>query len=333
MFLTESQALSEGKKDLLLLGISDVKISKEIGGNLSVTMKMPEPDCEAYVDTREGRAVLEGAEGKDFLREVNNAPNNTVHYSNGRAIRGISAGVAYFYGNNFILHSKAYPKTHDQYFSIFSGLSESVREIRNPRRIAIREGLEEFLMCDDAQGILYLPSLDKDPFFKGCLSPEELKELRAKAKANLATKLNKPEINYYNINGLNCYASENTDILNITSRSTQSTQSTWVMDINPHSNSIDLIKTIRLPAIPEGSHLYAPEFMNDVAIISPDQLRSIWSSWGKNVEVDVYTHEGTKERKKFPAYFDSLVQRVAMHLGVISGKVRFDYKKYGLDSI
>ena len=59
----------------------------------------------------------------------------------------------------------------------------------------------------------------------------------------------------------------------------------------------------------------------------------MWENWGKPIKLPLYPPSGEMIEAEYTGFFDSLVQSVAISMGILEGNIRLDYKKFGKASI
>lgn len=297
---------------------------------MCVSLTLPNPQSQNYSNNRQGRLAFERPLNLESqLNEVLSLKSGNSFESKQGLVRGMSGGIIYLHEDGFLLQSKHYPKTGDRYFSGFSGLSSSLADIRDPMRIAVREGIEE-LVIQYGNEFLFA-DLSKSPSFK-TYNHEELKEFASKGiqlwkkrqPAELLT-VDLAKVSSLDIEVIN--GSDRLTILNDEGRVLS--VNNYIIDVNPGSNCFDFLKAIKIPKLPNNLRFYEAEFGNSVTFIPFEQMQDLWKNWQGTLNAFTYLPNGRTENVRYPALMDSLVQSVAMHLNVIEkGEKRLDYKQY-----
>ena len=153
-FFTEERAMELREQEILIVSIPQVKARKIKQSSLDLELILPSKNSEQYTNTREGRIILE-TKNQTLIQKIIDLKPGENYQDNNTVLRGMAGGIAYTYNESLILQSKFYPKSGDRYFSIFSGLSSSIVDIQDPRRIVLREGIEELLIFDNDNKTIY----------------------------------------------------------------------------------------------------------------------------------------------------------------------------------
>lgn len=308
-FFDEQRARELGEQEILILGISEFNEEAE-DRKISLTLSLPDPSEPAYTNTKPGRVELESGDK--------------------RGLRGMAGGIAYTWDGSLIVQSKFYPKSGDRFFSPFSGLSSSLVDIEDPRRIIVREGLEEMVAIDESSGLFFVPNLADDKDFEGTYSPEEIRSIATEAATGVVE-----DISRYKLQNIPFGVRGNKDSLTILDSSGRILLDNYpcLTKINRRSNSFDVVKIVDLRDLPPSVHFYEAEFGNDVVTIPLEQLSEMWKNWGDLVTLRTYTRSGESRDVSYKGLFDSLLQTVGQGLNLIDGKLRFDYRDYGKKSI
>jgi len=330
-FFNEEKAKQLGEQEILIVGIHKIDAMKDRFGNLTINAYLPSRDKPAYTNTRQGRIKLETNPARP-LEQLAALKNGQFVSLNG-PFRGTPGGMVHIWDDRLVLQQKFYPKSGDKYFSCFSGLSGSFRDIQNPSRICLRESLEEFVIADDINRILYLPNFNSQVILDGESTQVQIDGLSKRTHAHLLALLNQERnYNYMHFEANTLQGCEDCLVVN-EFNGRRISQNTGILDLNPRTNDFNLLKITHLRGLPETVHFYETEFGNEIALIPFEQLREMWQNWGKETRVLAYAKTGEKRELICKGYFDTLVQRAARSLGIIDGDFKFNYKTYGEKSV
>ncbi len=331
MFFDELTALAKGEQEILIVRIPKIKTEKRSPHELKIECYLPHHQASNYTDQRAGRILLENV-AKSPINDILALPLKEPVYLYGEGVRGIAGGITYIHGGQFLLQEKFYPKSGDRYFSCFSGLSSSLRDIQQPRRVIAREGIEEFIISDLSKGKIYIPAIHKTSFFKETCTQEEIaswtKEAFDKMQENSLQRIR----NFTAPQMFSTEAAVQGERDTFMMRDNQGNlldAFSCIIDLNPKANGFDILKAVELKEIPKEAHFFEAEFGNTVVAIPFGQFKEMWLNWGSTIKLKSYLSSGEVSDQEYRGYCDSLVQSIAMSLGIIQGAVRLDYKKYG----
>ncbi len=327
VFFDESVAQQRGEQEILLVRIPRVKGKRNGNHGFDIEFFLPEPQVQSYTDRREGRIVLE--HGQNLLEKLLSMGEEETKIF-GHGIRGMAGGIVYVSEGSFILQEKSYPRSGDKYLSCFSGLSSSLQDIKNPRRIIAREGVEELFIQQPSCEKGYVPGIDTSSFFAGRCTEDDIFSWTKEAVHKMRAKDGGRQ--------LRCMTWSSCRIAVRGERDTFTLKDAYgnlldtfpcILDPNPHANGIEILKIVELYDLPKDTHFSEAEFGNRVVVVPFLQLRDMWRNWGKPLLLKSYLPSGEVKECEYLGWCDSLVQNVGMSLGLIQGQVRFDYKQYG----
>jgi hypothetical protein len=337
-FFNEAGAKALGEPGLLMVAIPKISLRRNAVGD-EIELTLPNPDHLGYTDTREGRIQLENVEHSPLVELAKTSIGKTGVSEIG-FIRGMSGGIFYLIEDAFVLQQKVYPKSGDRYFSGFTGISGSLADIKDPRRIIAREGTEELVVWDSEAKTLLTPDLASSDFFQGVYTAKDIERFARTATDSLTGLLSNarispiPNFTENPPRSLTVEITGNTDRLTMYDSTGQELSSSrCIIDINPRNNTVEIMKIAKLGSLPRGAFLYESEFGNDIAVVPFTQLKDMWHNWGDDIRLHAYLKTRTERDVSYRGLFDTLVQSVAMQLGVIKGELRFSYKNFGKDSV
>ncbi len=331
MFFDELTARAKGEQEILIVRIPKIKAAKKSPHGFKIECYLPHQQASNYTDQRGGRILLENV-ARSPINDLLALPLEEPVYLYGEGVRGIAGGITYIYKDQFLLQEKFYPKSGDRYFSCFSGLSSSLRDIQQPRRVVAREGIEEFIIGDFSKGKMYLPAIHQTSFFKEACTQEEIASWTKEAFDKMQEKSTQRINNFATPSAFFTEVAMQGERDALVMRDDQGNlldSFSCIIDLNPKANGFDILKVLELKEVPNEAHFFEAEFGNTVVAIPFAQFKEMWQNWGSPINLKSYLSSGEVRDMEYRGYCDSLVQSVAMSLGIIQGAIRLDYKRYG----